>query len=172
MQYGHALDCVLHEILLTDPALDLVHLLKIDIRDGFYRIALNVDDIPKLGVVFPTTPGAEPLIAFPLVLPMGWTYSPPIFTTTMGTIVDLANHRFTTVANPPPHHLDALAQFITPILPAPPTDMSHLIPIARDPSLSATVTPLAYADVFVDDFVGAAQQGPHAMLQMDSTSHL
>ena len=36
--------------------------------------------------------------------------------------------------------------------------MSLLPPIQRDPSLPTTGTPLSYTDVFVDDFVGAAQQ--------------
>ena len=158
MQFGHALDRILREILLADPALGPVHLIKLDISDGFYRIAVNVDDIPKLGVVFPTPPGAEPLIAFPLVLPMGWTNSPPIFSTATETIADLANMRLRRIAHPLPHHLDALAQSIHATPPAPPSDMSSLPPIARDPSLPATGQPLSYTDVFVDDFVGAAQR--------------
>ena len=68
MQFGHALDRMLREILLADPSHDPVHLIKIDISDGFYQIALNINDIPKIGVVFPTLPGEEPLVAFPLVL--------------------------------------------------------------------------------------------------------
>ena len=79
MQFGHALDRILREILLANPAFGPVRLMKVDISDGLYRIDLNVDDIPKLGVVFPTLNGEEPLIAFPLVLPMGWKNSPPIF---------------------------------------------------------------------------------------------
>jgi len=38
--------------------------------------------------------------------------------------------------------------------------MSALPPIARDPSLPTTGRRLAYTDVFVDDFVAAAQQAP------------
>ena len=160
MQFGHALDRILREILLADPSLGPVHLIKLDISDGFYRIAVNIDDIPKLGVIFPTPPGAEPLIAFPLVLPMGWTNSPPIFSTATETIADLANMRLRRIACPLPHHLDELAQSIPSTPPAPPTDMSALPPIARDPSLPTTGRPLAYTDVFVDDFVAAAQQAP------------
>ena len=72
MQFGHALDHILHEILLADPSLGLIQLMKSNISDGFYRIAFNVNDIPQLGVVFPTLPGEEQLIASSLVLPMGW----------------------------------------------------------------------------------------------------
>ncbi len=66
-------------------------MIKLDISDGFYRIGLNIDDIPKLGVVFPMLPGDKPLILFPLILPMGWKNSPPIFSTATDTIADIAN---------------------------------------------------------------------------------
>ena len=199
MQFGHALDRILREILLADPTHGPVYLIKIDISDGFYRIALNIDDIPKLGVVFPTLPGEEPLVAFPLVLPMGWSNSPPIFSTATETIADLANERLTSNVDMPPHHLDDLAESIlstppscpmvtspnftcplvtppdltsatsTSLLVAPPllgpTRDPTLSPVVtppflgltRDPSLPTSQKPLAYADVFVDDFIGAAQ---------------
>ena len=71
MQYGHALDRILREILLANPTLGPVHLHKIDLSDGYYRMDVSIKDIPKLGVVFPKLPGVEPLVSFPLVLPMG-----------------------------------------------------------------------------------------------------
>jgi hypothetical protein len=69
MQFSHALDRILREILLVNPAFGPVHLIKLDISDGFYRIALAVDNMPKLGVAFPSANDADQ--AFPLVLPMG-----------------------------------------------------------------------------------------------------
>jgi hypothetical protein len=63
IQFRHALDRILREILLADPKLGPIYLMKIDISDGFYRINLNVEDIPKLRVVFPMAPGQEPLVA-------------------------------------------------------------------------------------------------------------
>ncbi len=42
MQFGHALDRILREILLADPAMGPVQMLKIDLSDGFYRLDLNV----------------------------------------------------------------------------------------------------------------------------------
>ena len=86
MQSGHALDRILHEFLLANPAFGLVQLIKVDISDGFYHVDLNIDDIPKLGLIFPTADGEEPLIAFLMVLPMGWKNSPPIFSTATETI--------------------------------------------------------------------------------------
>ena len=106
IQFGHALDRILREILLSDPALGPIYLMKIDISDGFYRIAINIEDIPKLGVIFPTLPGEEPLIAFPLDLPMGWKNSPPVFTTATETVADLANQRLNSGYPAQLHHLD------------------------------------------------------------------
>ncbi len=63
-----------------------MHMIKLDISDDFYRIGLNIDDIPKLGVVFPMLPGDKPLITFPLVLPMVWMNSLPIFLTATKSI--------------------------------------------------------------------------------------
>ena len=150
MQFGHALERILCEILLADPAFGPVYLIKLDISDGFYHIAVNIDDIPKLGMVYPTPLGAEPLIAFPLVLPMGWTNSPPIFSTATETVADLANMRLHQLLTPLPHHLDALAASIPSPPPAPPPDMSLLPHIDRDPSLPSADHPLAYNDVFVN----------------------
>jgi len=77
MQFGHALDCILQEILLADPVHGPTHLIKIDISDGFYQIALNINNIPKLGVVFPTLPEDEQLVAFPLVFLWGGPTAQP-----------------------------------------------------------------------------------------------
>jgi hypothetical protein len=77
IQFDKALWRVLQQVSMADPRLGPVHLSKIDIVDGFYRIWINPNDVPKLGVVFPGAPGDEPLIGFPLVLPMGWMQSPP-----------------------------------------------------------------------------------------------
>jgi hypothetical protein len=194
MQFGFALDRILREILLADPALGPVQMLKIDLSDGFYRINLNIDDIPKLGVAFPTSPGEEPLVAFPLVLPMGWKNSPPVFSTATETVADLANQRLAANVTPQPHPLDDEAETVVPesplaaakpqVQPLPSILRSSSqyvrpnlrrivhwdpqlvhrsspylpVPTQRDPSLPEQPRPLAYVDVFVDDFIALAQQ--------------
>lgn len=71
MQFGHALDCVLWEILLANIAYGAVNLIKTDISDGFYHVEVAPHAIPKLCVIAPSQPGqSELLIALPLVLPM------------------------------------------------------------------------------------------------------
>ena len=179
MQFGLALDRILREILLANPEFGPVNLMKVDLSDGFYRIGLNIGDIPKLGVVFPTEPGEEPLVAFPLVLPMGWRNSPPIFSTATETIADLTNQRLLDETPAQPHPLDEQAEQVIPESPlltaisegssssykdalvnsiaiAWPSAVS--IPPARDPSLPSKSRPLSYVDVFVDDFLGLAQE--------------
>jgi hypothetical protein len=105
MQFGHSLARILRHILLADPQHGPVYLLKIDIADGFYRIDVNPDDVPKLGGVFPSPPGVEPLVALPLVLPMGWKNSPPAFCTATDTIANLANATLTVDVPAQPHPL-------------------------------------------------------------------
>ena len=114
MQFGHALDRILREIIIADPSLGPVQLLKVDLSDGFYRVNLNIDDIPKLGVVFPTKPGEPQLVAFPLVLPMGWKNSPPIFSTATETVADLTNHQLRANLALPTHPLDERAEAVQP----------------------------------------------------------
>ena len=79
MQFGHALDRHLRKILLANSALGPLYLIKVNISNGLYRIAINTNYIPKLGAVFPTEKGQQPLIALPPVLPIGWKNSPPFF---------------------------------------------------------------------------------------------
>ena len=57
MQFGWALQRVLTTIVKADPRFGHVYLSQIDIADGFYRVWLQGQDIPKLGVALPTTPG-------------------------------------------------------------------------------------------------------------------
>ena len=72
MQFGKALQRILRQIHNANLWHGPVYLSKVDISDGFYRVWLQANDIPKLGMLFPGLPGEEPLIAFPLVLPTGW----------------------------------------------------------------------------------------------------
>jgi hypothetical protein len=109
MQFGHALKRILRKIRFANPDDGPVYLLKVDIADGFYRVYVAPRDVPKLGVAFPHRDDEEPLVAFPLALPMGWTESPPYFTAFTETIVDVANSRLAAGADPLPHRLDQAA---------------------------------------------------------------
>ena len=64
MQFGHALDRLLQEIMLSNPAFDPVKLMKVDMSNGLYQVSLKIENNPKLGVVFLTQLSKEQLIAF------------------------------------------------------------------------------------------------------------
>ena len=68
-----------------------IYMMKVDIGDGFYRVGMAPEDVPSLGLCLPPGPGGKTLVAFPLVLPMGWVESPPHFFAVTETVADLAN---------------------------------------------------------------------------------
>jgi len=160
MQFGRALERMLYQVRHSNPAFGPVQRLKIDIADGFYRIGLNPSSAPGLAVVLPSSPGEEPLVAIPLSLPMGWVESPPFFCAVTETAADLANRR---VQRPtaPPHRLERFAD-TTParLIADVPTITPHDAPFAPPPphrTLQPFAKPLGVVDVYVDDFLAAAQ---------------
>ena len=171
MQFGHAFDRLIREIILANPEFGPVHLAKGDMSDGFYRVGLKPGDAPKLCLAFPHRPGASDyLVAVPLVLPMGWTNSPPFFSAVTETIADVTNDNLADMSyDPLPHRLDAMAAEFDKIeswesamprlLPRESHDAIAVAPQpVRDPCLPFPETPLQYTDIYVDDFIPAAQQ--------------
>lgn len=153
MQFGHALNCLLCEILLLDAKNGPIDLMKVHISDSFYCILVVANDIPKLGVIFSTGLSQEPLIALPLVLPMGWKNSSPIFTTATETVADLANQHIQDPSHIPLlHHLNKQAQEVS--LPAPLNAKDFLATMpSHNLSLPSPQDPPGYVDVFVDDLL-------------------
>ena len=109
MQFVRALQRLLQRILLADPVHGPVYIAKIDIADGFYRVALNPRDTPKLAVLLPQIGNEEPMVAIPHVLPMGWVASPPYFSAVTETAADVMNHRLPQAKEEPPHQLELVA---------------------------------------------------------------
>jgi hypothetical protein len=162
MQFGRALERIIANVVHSDPKFGPVRFLKIDIADGFYRVWLRVPDIPKLAVSIPSLPGEPALVALPLSLPMGWTQSPPLFSAVTETIADVANMRLRRRLLSRPHRFEALADSTPP-------DQDLHLPTSRcssavtlpdgPPSIAYHRRRLEIIDVFVDDFIGAAQGG-------------
>ena len=111
MQFGRSLDCLIHTIVLENPVYGHVHQMKVDLADGFYRMWLQLRNIPKLALVLPPLAGStEPLIALPLGLPMGWVEPPPWFCVATKTIADVTNMSLLRpLAMVPPQRLEANA---------------------------------------------------------------
>lgn len=158
MQFGKALQRVLTTLVHADPRYGPVYMAKIDVADGFYRVWVQIADVPKLGVILPTSPGCKPLIAFPLALPMGWVESPPYFTVLTETACDRANVMLSTRNESrlnEAHRLEAVAA-------TPPDDAGisreSSSVVAMPPTISGRGRrPVAQVDVYVDDFLLMAQ---------------
>jgi hypothetical protein len=114
MHFGWAFQRLLEDIVNADPHFGPVYLCKVDILDGFYRVWLWTEDIPKLGVSFPAENNGKHLVAFPLVLLMGWVSSPPYFCAHTETVADVTSKHIMHGARPPPHCLDSLADTMLP----------------------------------------------------------
>jgi len=169
MQYGKALDRILYRLETADTRHGPMFLLKIDISDGYYRVPLQLDSIPKLGALLPKEAGEEQLVAFPTVLPMGWKNSAPIFCAATETIADIANERLRQMlpADLEPHRLECKADSkpprlkrasAKPLLGTPKDLLSwDQLPPPCVKSRGRLAPPLASTDVFVDDLVSSVQ---------------
>lgn len=175
MQFGKALQRILRRLVHANPRYGPVWLAKIDIADGFYRISLRPSHVPRLAVILPTTT-AEPLVALPLALPMGWVESPPYFTAVTETACDLLNAALQQrAARPPPHRLESVAA--TPpagvALPGGQTSTfgDCATRLAPEGTPERRTSPLTYGDVYVDDFILAAQTEYHKQRTMRWALH-
>jgi hypothetical protein len=138
-------------------------MIKVDIADGFYCLHLSPHQIPSLGVAFPPVPDSMPLLAFPLVLPMGWVESPPAFYVATETIADTANSNLRQAVPSAPHRLRNIAKTPpapgdTPVIPTP------LIPLHQPTSLpmhplGPRKKPVKYVDLYMDNFLIGLLQG-------------
>jgi hypothetical protein len=160
MQFGRALWRINSTVHHANPRLGPVFLSKIDISDGFYHIWVNANGVTKLRVVVPTFPGQPKIIGSPLVIPMGWMQSLPLFTAATETVADLANQDLHALEPAGTHRLDAvyeshrvvpeletLALAVAPTLPVP----VKTLPNGR-PS-----PPVKSWEVYVDDCIGMVQ---------------
>ena len=83
---------------------------KCDLKDGFYRLFLRAADCPRLGILLPTYEGEPPMIAIPMACTMGWTESPPTFSTGSEMACDIVNAAIQTSSGRAlPHWLEQLA---------------------------------------------------------------
>ena len=178
MQFGKALNRMIQGLAEANPTYGDCYVYKVDVSDGFYRVWLCTSSVAKLGVALPKMPGMPELVAFPLVLPMGWTESPPYFSVLTETVCDLANRDLDRNVRYPAHPLEAIASknddqaiaakicdktnnkaFISQS-----REGKSLVKInetesrgGRAMSRNYKTRPLAKMDVFVDDFCGTLQ---------------
>ena len=121
IQFGHALQRILQRMYDADPRHGPIYIIKVDIADGFYCVGLAPEDVPSLGSCLPTGPDGKTLVAFPLVLLIGWVESPPYFCAVTETVADLAKTalREQTPRLRTPHRLDQVSESTVPGLDSP-----------------------------------------------------
>jgi hypothetical protein len=153
MQFGLALPRLLQRLAYCNPKFGPPLMAKVDLADGYYRIPLSATAALELAVVLPSDGASGPLIGIPLSLPMGWRDSPPYFCAFTETCADLANmeaalgdHPYDYALIQQPEHAiihPAASHTIYPYNPQPPA------------------APLAFTDVYLDDFMIVAQPPKH-----------
>ena len=165
MQYGRALDRILRKILVSNPKYGPVQLIRTDLSDGFYRVNLRIEDVPKLALIFPDIPGRQRMVALPLCLPMGWKLSPPHLCAATETIADITNARLKDASREQPFHtLDERANERK----VKQRGLASLN-IPRDPNLPCMTKLQAKTEIFVNDFILLAQGDEKRLQGLRST---
>jgi hypothetical protein len=171
IQFGNAFYRFLHRLQLADTCNGPIFLSKTHISDAFMRVWIALSIIPSLGALLPTHMGEEPLVAFPLILPMGWMDSPNYLCALSETAADLANSHFSaghlTTAR---HPLANLANTKRPAEPSPPLPaVAMSLPPPNTRSHGPLQKPLKYVDVYMDDFLHATQLPPAEQARAQDT---
>lgn len=160
MQFGHADRRIVQTLHRADTRHGPVHLSKDDISDAFMRAWLGAHSVPILGALLPSHDDEEPLVGFPLVLPMGWIDSPPYLCAITETVADLTNARLAVndLAQDA-HRLDDVADTRPPDLPRPPRTArgDRGLPPPHVRSRGPLQAPVNRVDVFMDDFIQMSQ---------------
>jgi hypothetical protein len=121
------------------------------------QVWISLSTIPALGAILPSYPDEDPLVAFPMILPMGWVDSPNYLCALTEMIADLANARFEANNLATQHHpLSTLANSIPAPNPAP-SKRHNGMPPPKTRSQGPLKPPLNFADVYMDDFLAATQ---------------
>jgi hypothetical protein len=164
MQFGATLQRLLQRLVYCNPCHGPPLMAKVDLADGYYRVPLSPCAALQLAVVLPADTNLQPLIAMPLTLPMGSAQSPPFFCAFTETIADVTNSTSTpTPSTYLPHPLLAPSKTSD----SPTSTAFH--PTATVLG-SPNAPPLAYTDVYVDDFITLAQR-PHHLPTLSALLH-
>jgi len=144
-------------LMATAPRTSPILFAKVDLKDGFWRMFIPPDQQWNFAYVLPTPePDPDPWIVVPGVLQMGWTDSPPYFCTATETVRDSVP---TYLACPTiePHPLENIM-------------LGDPIP-EHCPAVPPTAL-IRHLEVYMDDFIAAAQLTNHLQLRQFSRAIL
>ena len=163
MQFGRAFERFVTTLHQADERRGPTFMMKLDLADAFMRVGLQLSTIPTLGALLPRHPKEPPLIAFPLVLPMGWIDSPPFFCAVSETIADRTNDLIREQSLPDrPHRLQEAAATQPARARLGPADAAqdHSTSVPRRRKSGPLSEAVTYCDVYMDDELGAVQGSP------------
>ncbi|KAL7533742.1 hypothetical protein ACHAWF_007944 [Thalassiosira exigua] len=132
--------------------------MKLDIKDGFWRMVCAEGQEWNFAYVLPNHPGEPVEIVVPSALQMGWALSPPFFCAASETARDVAaSYVQERVGTLPSHPLEGLTM--------PEDDIAVALPELAKASPEAGARFLQMVEVYVDDFIQLAQTSdPEALL--------
>jgi hypothetical protein len=165
MQFGHALQRFLQRLAYCNPVFGPPLLAKIGMANGYYRIPFSADASLQLADCLPSDNSRTPLLGIPLSLPMGWNLSPPYFCSFTETCADLTNHH---PIDQPQHPFTEAVQPQVPVCQQNTFHREAILPYNPTPATH----PMAYTDVYMDDFLLAAQQPRHTPLMHTLLHHI
>ena len=124
--------------------------------------------------------GEEPMVAIPLVLPMGWVQSPPYFSTTTETRADIMNWRLRSEDETlPKHRLEDLVLESEPEEATTTEEQDDSSVLTTTPTTTAPTSiihppryrkRMRYAAIYVNDFIailqGNAKQRCYAIMRI------
>ena len=93
MQFCGAMQLILQRMYDADPCHGPIYMTKVDTAD-FFCVGLAPGDVHFLGVCLSLGPDGKTLVAFLLVLPMGWVESPPQFCAVTETVAEIPSSPF------------------------------------------------------------------------------
>ena len=149
--------------------------MKFDIANIFYRTDIAIEDMLKLAVVFSTINGIELLVTLPLVLPIGWKNSLPIFNSATEIGADVTNEytkffllprslnkraRRQDETTPQALSSSEISTVISSTTSPTPVTTYHNIYLSlliQDLSLPTGQDLLQSIDIFIDDFIALCQ---------------
>ena len=165
---ARALYHLIREVVIADPALGLLYVLKEDVNNGLYCILLRPIDAPNLGLVFPSDRSGEERVAITLTLSMVSKNRPPILCRATDTVADLTNATLLCNQMPRKHKLDDHAEALVILDPTP--LQASLTGFIHNPYLSCTsVKPNSYVYFFIDEFLGVSQGHAHRQCHVRCT---
>lgn len=119
---------------------------KVDLKDGFWRMAVNERDAWNFAYVLPPLdPNDDPVLVIPDSLQMGWSESPPFFCAATETARDVAQHTLDTAQTAEPHPMEEIMMNI---------DWTTIPAHDSNPTDTKFLTML---EVYVDDFIAIIQ---------------